>query len=136
MSMCAQLLQVVSNSVTPWIIAHQAPLSMGLSRQQYRSGLPCPPPGDLPNPGIEPTALTSPVLAGEFFTTSATWEATKDRTKREAEPSNSCQPPAGEQGPGHRKQGLSVKREAGWPSQHLRPCFRSPSECRDRAILS
>ena len=58
-------------------VAHQAPLSMGFSRQEYWSGLPCPPPGDLPDPGIEPTSLTSPALAGRFFTTSATWEAPK-----------------------------------------------------------
>ena len=38
----------------PWTVAHQAPLSMGFSRQEYWSGLPCPPPGDLPDPGIEP----------------------------------------------------------------------------------
>ena len=56
-------------------VAHQAPLSMGFSRQEYWSGLPCPPPGDLPNPGTEPTPLMSPALAGELFTTSATWEA-------------------------------------------------------------
>ena len=48
---------------------------MGFSRQQYRSGLPCPPPGGLPDPGIEPESLMSPALAGGFFTTSATWEA-------------------------------------------------------------
>ena len=60
---------------TPWTVARQAPLSMGFSRQEYWSGLPCPPPGDLPNPGIEPVSLTSPALAGRFFTTSATWEA-------------------------------------------------------------
>ena len=46
-------------SVTPWIVARQAPLSMGLSRQEYWSGWPCPPPDHLPNPGIE---LTSPAL--------------------------------------------------------------------------
>jgi len=63
---------------TLWTTAHQAPLSMGFSRQEYRSGLPCPPPGDLPNPGIKPTSLGSPALAGGFFTTSATWEAPKD----------------------------------------------------------
>ena len=61
--------------VTLWTVARQAPLSMGCSRQEYWSGLPCPPPGDLPDPGIEPMSLTSPALAGEFFTTSATWEA-------------------------------------------------------------
>ena len=43
--------------VTPWTVAHQAPLSMGFSRQEYWSGLPCPPPGDLPHPGIKPTSL-------------------------------------------------------------------------------
>ena len=48
---------------------------MGFSRQEYWSGLPFPSPEDLPNPGIEPVSLTSPVLAGGFFTTSATWEA-------------------------------------------------------------
>ena len=55
-------------------IACQAPLSMELSRQEYWNGLPCPPPGDLPDPGIEPPSLTSPALAGGFFTTSATWQ--------------------------------------------------------------
>ena len=60
--------------VTPWTVARQAPLSMGFSRQEYWSGFLCPPPGDLPNPGTEPASLTSPALAGRFFTTSATWE--------------------------------------------------------------
>ena len=49
---------------TPWTVACQAPLSMGFSRQEYRSGLPSPPPRDLSTPGIEPVSLTSPVLAG------------------------------------------------------------------------
>ena len=48
---------------------------MGFSRQEDWSELLCPPPGGLPNPGIEPTSLASPALAGGFFTTSATWEA-------------------------------------------------------------
>jgi len=48
---------------------------MGFSRQEYWGGLPCPPPGGLPDPGIEPTAVTSPTLTGWFFTTSATWES-------------------------------------------------------------
>jgi len=60
---------------TLWTRACQAPLSMGFSRQEYWSGLPCPPPGDLPNPGIEPKSLMSPALTGRFFTTSTTWEA-------------------------------------------------------------
>ena len=59
----------------PWSIALQAPLSMGFSKQEYWRVLPCPPPGDLPNPRIEPVSLTSPVLAGRFFTISTTWEA-------------------------------------------------------------
>ena len=54
--------------------ARQAPLSVGFPRQEYWSGLPFPPPGDLPDQGIEPASLTSPALAGRFFTTSATWE--------------------------------------------------------------
>ena len=58
-----------------WTVAHQAPLSMGFSRQEYWSGLPFSSPGDLPDPGIEPATLMSPALAGGFFTTRATWEA-------------------------------------------------------------
>ena len=57
--------------MTPWTVVHQAPLSMGFSGQEYWSGLPCPPPGDRPHPGIEPVSLASPALAGGFFTTSA-----------------------------------------------------------------
>ena len=60
---------------TLWTIVPQAPLSMGFSRQEYSSGLPCPHPGDPPDLGIEPVSLRSPALAGRFFTTSATWEA-------------------------------------------------------------
>ena len=55
-------------------VAHLAPLSLGFSRQDYWSGLPCPPPGDLPNSGTEPTSLMSPVPAGRFLITSVTWE--------------------------------------------------------------
>ena len=57
---------------TLWTVSHQAPLTMGFSRQGHWSGLPYPPPGDLPNPRIEPTSLTSPALAVGFFTTSTT----------------------------------------------------------------
>ena len=63
---------------TPWTVAHQAPLSLGFSRQEYWSGLPCHPPGDLLNPGIKSMSLMSPALAARFFTASATWEAPKD----------------------------------------------------------
>ena len=50
---------------TPWTVAHQAPPSMGFSRQEYWSGVPCPSPGDLPNPGIEPR---SPALPADTLT--------------------------------------------------------------------
>ena len=55
-----------------WTVTCQAPLSMGLSQQGCWSGLPCPPPGDPPDPGTEPTSLTSSALAGGLFTTRAT----------------------------------------------------------------
>ena len=48
---------VMSNFATPWTVAHQVPLSLGFSRQEYWSGLPFPPPGDIPDPGIEPCLL-------------------------------------------------------------------------------
>ena len=50
--------------VTLWTVARQAPLSMEFSGEEYGDGLPCPPPGDLPDPGIEPVSLMSPALAG------------------------------------------------------------------------
>ena len=66
MSIVIQLPIRVWLFVIPWTVSRQAPLSMGCSMQEYLSGLPFPPPGDLPNPGIEPM---SPALVGEFFTT-------------------------------------------------------------------
>ena len=63
--------------VTSWTVAHQVPLSLGFSRQEYWHGLPCPPLGDLPDAEREPASLLSLTLAGKFFTTSATWEALK-----------------------------------------------------------
>ena len=75
---CVCMLTRISHAqlfATLWTVACQAPLSMGFSRQEHWSELPCPPPGDLPNPGIEPVSLLSPTLAGGFFTTSAIWEA-------------------------------------------------------------
>ena len=69
-----QLTSHVQFFVTLWTVAHQAPLSMGFSRQEYWSGLSHPPPGDLPDPGVKPVSLMSPALAGRFFTTGATWE--------------------------------------------------------------
>ena len=61
--------------VTPWTIAHQAPLSLGFSRQEHRSGLPCPSSPALSNPEIELASLMCPASAGELFTTSAWWAA-------------------------------------------------------------
>ena len=58
-----------------WIVAHRAPLSMGFSKQEYWSGLPRPPPGDFPDPWMEPASLVFSSLAGGFFTIRATWEA-------------------------------------------------------------
>ena len=61
--------------VTLWTVACQASLFVGYFRQEYWSGLPCPPPGDLPDPRIKPISPMPAALAGRFFTTSATWEA-------------------------------------------------------------
>ena len=76
--MCTKSLQSCPTlRLTLWTVACQAPLSVGFFRQEYWSGLPRPPPGALPTPGMEPKSLShmSPALAGGFFTTSATWEA-------------------------------------------------------------
>ena len=67
--MPAQSLNHVQLFVTPWTVAPQVPLSMEFPRQGYWSGLPLLIPGDLPDPGIKPTSLLSPALAGRFFTT-------------------------------------------------------------------
>ena len=58
----------VQLSAAPWTADHQAPLSVGFSRQECWSGLPCPPPGDLPEAGIEPTSAVSPALQVDYFT--------------------------------------------------------------------
>ena len=62
----------------PWTVARQTPLSIGFPRQGYWSGLPCPPPGDLPNPGIKPMSPAFPTLAGGFFTSPAIADIEKD----------------------------------------------------------
>ena len=64
-----------------WTVPCQAPLSLGFSRQEYWSGLPFPSPGDLPDPGIEPTSVTYPALAGRFFITSAAWKMPRHHTQ-------------------------------------------------------
>ena len=85
---CAKLLSRVRlchpmNSSPPGSSVH------GILRQEYWSGLPFPSPGDLPDPGIKPTSLMSPALAGGFFTTSATWEV-QVSAKSESEVTQSC----------------------------------------------
>ena len=70
---CAKLLQSCLTLCSP--LDSGPPGYMGFSRQEYWSGLPCHPSGDLPDPGIEPTSLKSPDLAGWFFTSNTTWEA-------------------------------------------------------------
>ena len=74
--MCAVLnrFSCIRLFATLWTVAHKAPLSTGFSKQEHWSGLPCPPPGDLPYPGIELSSLMSPELASRFFITSATWK--------------------------------------------------------------
>ena len=66
--LCVRLLSRVRLLVTPWTVAHQAPLSMGFPRQEYWSGLSSPSPGDFPNPGIKLMFPVTSTLADEFFT--------------------------------------------------------------------
>ena len=61
--------QLCPTLATPWTVACQTPLSMGLSKQEYYGGLPVPPPGGLPDPGIKPISPASPALASKFFNT-------------------------------------------------------------------
>ena len=68
---CMCVLSCVQLFATPWTVARQAPLCIGLSRQEYWRRLPSPPPGDLPDSGIE---LVSPALAGGFLNRFTTWE--------------------------------------------------------------
>ena len=72
---CAQSLSQARLFAILWTVAHQAPLPMGFSRQEYESSFLFPTTGGLPNPGIKPEFLVSPALADGFFATSATWEA-------------------------------------------------------------
>ena len=73
---CIQLFVIL------WIVAYQLPLSQGFSRKEYWSELPCPPPGDLPDPGVDPVSLMPLALAGGFFTTGATCEARRYKLVR------------------------------------------------------
>ena len=67
---------------TLWTIAHQAPLSMGFSRQEYWSGLPCPPPGDLPHPRIEPGSPVAPALQADSLLLSHRGSLNKKKKKK------------------------------------------------------
>ena len=67
---------------TSWAVARQAPLSMGFPRQECWSGMPFPPPGDLPNPGIEPESPVAPALAGRFLTTKPKESGEKKKGKK------------------------------------------------------
>ena len=72
---CIHVATVVFNSfVTLWTVTHQAALSIGFTRQEYWSELPFSPLGDFPDPAIESASFMSPALAGEFFTTSVSWD--------------------------------------------------------------
>ena len=73
--MCVKSLQLPLTLWNPWTVAHQAPLSMGLSRQEYLEWVAMPSFRGSPDPGIKPGSLISPALVGWFLTTSATWEA-------------------------------------------------------------
>ena len=77
------MLSCVQLFATPWTVAHQVPLSMEFSRQEYWNGLPIPSLGDLPNTEIEPASLASPVLAGRVFTTGTTWEVSIGTANRQ-----------------------------------------------------
>ena len=80
--MC-QVTSAVSDSATPWTVAHQVPLSMGFSRQEYWSGLLFPSPGDLPDPGIEPRSPTQVShIVGRHFTIWATREILRHEDKK------------------------------------------------------
>ena len=71
---CVKLLQAYQTLCDPMDYSPSGCLSMGCSRQEYWSGLPCPPPGNLPDLGMEPMSLMSPTLASGFFTAGTTWE--------------------------------------------------------------
>ena len=84
--MCAKSHQMCLTLSSPMDCSPQAPLSMGLSRQEYWSGLPCPPPGDLPKPGTEPMSLTSPALAGRFLLLMPPGKPTGSQTAQQGSP--------------------------------------------------
>ena len=96
----------MSDSVTLWTVVLHAPQSMGFSRQEYWSGLPYPPSGDLPDLGIKPASLISPALAGRFSTTSTTWEAHHHWSLVNEKPEKHLE-------------GKFLRKEVGWGAQFL-----------------
>ena len=106
---------------------------MGFSRQEYRSELPCPPPRDLPSPGIEPEFLTSPALAGRFFTTSSTWEAQINALVLVAQLCPTFCDPMGYSLPGSSVHGILQARILKWVAI---PFFRGSSWPRDQTWVS
>ena len=104
---------------TLWTVAHQAPLSLGFSKQEYWSGLPCPPPGDHPDLGVKLASLLSSALAGGFFTTRATgkpWVPHKNRQEKEVVINPSPYPFVGNSRTGQSK-------------YHQMPSCHSPKNC-------
>ena len=91
-SVCASLhaksLSYIWLFATVGTVAHQASLSRGFSRQEYWSGLPFPPSGDLPDPGIKPVSFVSPALASGFFSTSTTWDCSLALLQKPDSPSS------------------------------------------------
>ena len=81
---CIQLL------ATPWTLAHQSPLSMGFSKQEYWSGFPCPPPGDLLNPGIKPKSLVYPALQEDSLRLEPTGKSNQSLSAQFSSVAQSC----------------------------------------------
>ena len=129
------MLSHVQLFATPWTVPCQAPLSMGFSRQEYCSGLPCPPPGDLLDPGIKPMSLVSPTLAGGFFTTSATWEAqsTGDQFHSVAQSCPTLCDLMGHSLPGSSVRGILQARILEWVAM---PSSRGSSRPRDQTLIA
>ena len=98
-------------SATPWAVAQQAPLPLGFSRQEYWSGLPFPPPGDLPDPGIEPRPPVCPALQVDSFRLRPPGRRPLSRAPSYAEP---------------------LPLEPSWAPLPLTPPFRVPSPQRGR----
>ena len=110
-----------------WTVAHQASLSMGFYRQEYWSGLPCPPPGDLPDSGTGPVSLTSPVLAGVFFTIKAICCCSVSQSCLTLCNPMDCSPP------GSSVHGILQARILEWVAM---PSSRRSSQPRDRTRVS